>query len=167
MCHRDEFEDWARSTHAKAFELLRPGVHRAAKIRAKLDPEKDYTTNEKCIRCHTTGNGQPGGYIGLTETPTRVGVGCEMCHGPGSEYRIIHRTKHTGFSRKEVMAAGQLYGSTDPQVCRRCHEHKDTPMQPSVDKKYVFVLDERLKDHRSFHKFYGTPKPLTEDHRLP
>jgi hypothetical protein len=52
------------------------------------------------------------------------------------------------------MAAGQTYGSEDTQVCKRCHEHEDTPMQPKVDEKYVFNLEERLKNTRAYHKHY-------------
>lgn len=154
MCHRDHYADWQRSKHAKAFELLKPGQRVAAKKKAELDPDKDYTTSIKCLKCHTTGYRETGGYVNLEETPTRAGIGCEMCHGPGSEYRKIHKQKHTGFTHEEVGAAGQLYGSLDPKVCARCHEHEDTPMQPSVDEKYKFDRDERLKITRAFHKHY-------------
>ena len=154
MCHRDQHKDWEKSKHAKAFELLRPGVRVAAKKKAELDPDKDYTTSLKCLKCHTTGYREPGGYVNMAETPSRAGIGCEMCHGPGSEYRKIHKQKHTGFTREEVMTAGQTYGSTDTKVCRRCHEHEDTPMQPKVDDKYKFDLEERLKNTRSYHKHY-------------
>jgi hypothetical protein len=53
------------------------------------------------------------------------------------------------------MAAGQTFGSVDEKVCHKCHEHEDTPMKPTVDSKYVFVLEDRLKDSRAFHKFYS------------
>lgn len=154
MCHRDQYADWQKSKHAKVFELLRPGQRVAAKKKAKLDPDKDYTTSIKCLKCHTTGYRETGGYVNFEETPTRAGIGCEMCHGPGSEYRKIHKQKHLGFTREEVSAAGQLYGSVDPQVCTRCHEHEDTPMQPSVDEKYMFNLEERLRITRAYHKHY-------------
>lgn len=154
MCHRDQYADWQKSKHAKAFELLKPGMRVAAKKKAELDPDKDYTTSLKCLKCHTTGYREPGGYVSLEETPTRAGIGCEMCHGPGSEYRKIHKQKHTGFEHAEVMAVGQMYGSEDTKVCARCHGHEDTPMQPKVDEKYVFDLGERLKNTRSYHKHY-------------
>lgn len=154
MCHRDQFKDWEKSRHAKAFELLKPGVRVAAKKKAELDPDKDYTTSIKCLKCHTTGYREAGGYVNMKDTPSRAGIGCEMCHGPGSEYRKIHKQKHTGFTREEVMAAGQMYGSQDTAVCARCHEHEDTPMKPTVDEKYHFDLEERLKITRSYHKHY-------------
>jgi len=154
MCHRDQYADWRRSKHAKVFELLKPGARKVAKKHAELDPEKDYTSTIKCLKCHTTGYKQPGGFTSIDDTPTRAGIGCEMCHGPGSEYRKIHKAKPTSFTRNEVIAAGQTFGSSDPNVCHHCHEDKDTPMQPSIDDKYVFNLEERLKNTRSFHKYY-------------
>ena len=161
VCHRDEARDWSRSKHAKAWELLKPGKRRSAKKHAGLDPEKDYqTTKEKCVKCHTTGYRKPGGFQDTKTTPEMVGIQCEMCHGPGSEYRKIHKAKRANFTKAEVKAAGQTYGSVDETVCRKCHENKDSPMLPSVDKKYKFVLEERLKIHRAFHKFY----PLVGKH---
>ncbi len=169
MCHRDEFADWRRSKHAKAFELLRPGNRKVAKKRAQLDPDKDYTTSNKCLKCHTTGYRESGGFINIDDTPTRIGIGCEMCHGPGSDYRKIHKSKPLSFSRDEVMTAGQVYGSTDPEVCNRCHKNKDAPMNPRIDKEYEFNLEERLKNTRSFHKYYkskghGTPNVQITEH---
>jgi len=154
MCHRDQHADWEKSKHAKAFELLKPGVRVAAKKKAELDPDKDYTTSIKCLKCHTTGYREPGGFVNMADTPSRAGIGCEMCHGPGSEYRKIHKQKHSGFTHDEVMAVGQVYGSIDTHVCKHCHEHEDTPMQPKVDDKYNFNLEERLKNTRSYHKHY-------------
>lgn len=154
MCHRDQYADWQRSKHAKAFELLKPGQRVAAKKKAELDPDKDYTTSIKCLKCHSTGYRQIGGFVNIEETPTRAGVGCEMCHGPGSEYRKIHKQKHTGFTHEEVGAAGQVYGSLDTQVCSRCHGHEDMPLKPEMDEKYLFVLEDRLKKTRSYHQHY-------------
>lgn len=162
MCHKDETADWQRSKHAKAFELLKPDKRRKAKKDANIDPNKDHTgTSEKCVGCHTTGYREPGGFVDVNTTPNMIGVQCEMCHGPGSEYRKLHKSKRTKFTRDEARAAGQVYGSVDEAVCKRCHGHKDAPMQPRPDGKYSFVLSERLKDSQAFHKLYdliGTHK---------
>ena len=40
----------------------------------------------QCYPCHTTGYGQPGGFINLEETPHLKNAGCEVCHGPGEEH---------------------------------------------------------------------------------
>ncbi len=50
--------------------------------------EKGLTGDDlrKCYACHTTGYGQPGGFISLEETPHLKNAGCEVCHGPGSTH---------------------------------------------------------------------------------
>ena len=85
-CHLKQFQTWEPTRMAKSFELLRPGASAAAKQKANLDPKKDYTHDEKCLGCHTTGYGKPGGFVSLEKTPDLVGVQCVGCHGPGSEY---------------------------------------------------------------------------------
>jgi len=153
-CHKLEISDWERSKHARTFELLEKGKRGAKKKKAGLDPDEDNTRNPKCLKCHMTGYKEDGGFQDMSSTPGMAGVGCEMCHGAGSEFRILHKEKTINFTRAETKAAGQLYGSMDVSVCKRCHEHPDTPFKPEVDEKYKFNLDERLKDARAFHKLY-------------
>lgn len=150
-CHRSEITFWKRSKHARAFRLLKAGIFKAAKKKAKLDPAEDYTEDEGCVKCHVTGYKKRGGFVSLAVTPSLAVIGCEVCHGPGSEYRVLHKRKAINFTKKEAMAAGQLYSSLDDAVCRSCHLHKDTPFQAEVDEKYDFDLQEAIKDAGSFH----------------
>ncbi len=39
-----------------------------------------------CASCHTTGMGEASGYVADGSTPHLEGIGCEECHGPGSEH---------------------------------------------------------------------------------
>lgn len=152
-CHKSEISDWERSKHGKTFKLLLPGKRKSAKKKAGLDPEKDYSTDVKCLKCHTTGYGN-GGFQDRASTPGLTGVGCEMCHGAGSEYRGIHKNKGLDFKKAEVKAAGQLYGSIDPAVCNVCHDHEDNPFKPSIDKKYKLDIKVGLKNAKAFHDMY-------------
>ncbi|HBG47287.1 MAG TPA: cytochrome C554 [Deltaproteobacteria bacterium] len=154
-CHKSEISDWERSSHAKAFDLLSPGKKDAKKKKAGLDPDKDYSSDPKCVKCHTTGYKDDGGFTDLSSTAKLAGVGCEMCHGPGSDYRQIHKEKTTKFTRAEVKAAGQLFGSVDPQVCYSCHKNKDNPFRDEG-----FDVKEAIDNSRAFHKLY----PLEGNH---
>lgn len=153
-CHQSEISDWGRSKHAKAFELLEPGKRITAKKKAGLDPDQDYTKDTKCQKCHTTGYKEEGGFQDLASTPNMTGIQCEMCHGAGSEFRNLHKEKTTKFTVEEAKALGQTFGSMDVSVCKKCHEHKDTPFRPEVDDKYKFNHQEALKNDRAFHKMY-------------
>ena len=152
-CHKAEALDWQRSRHAKAFDLLAAGRKPAEKRKGKLDPEKDYQRDIKCLPCHTTGYKKEGGFEDLTTTPDLVGVGCEMCHGPGKEYREIHKRMILEFKRSEVRAAGQTYATLGDKVCENCHGHKDNPLKEDVDPKYKFDFKTRmLKARTAFHR---------------
>ena len=96
----------------------------------------------------------------MDSTPELAGVGCESCHGPGSDYREIHKKKMLDFKRAEVKAAGQTYASKGDKVCEKCH-NTDSPFKASVDPKYAFDLKARLKDGtESFHQI----NPLDGNH---
>lgn len=152
-CHKAEALDWQRSRHAKAFELLASGRKPAEKRRVNLDPEKNFQKDEKCIKCHTTGYKKEGGFKDVESTPDLVGIGCEMCHGSGKEYREIHKRMILEFKRDEVRAAGQTYATLGDKVCENCHGNKDSPMLKEVDKKYEFIFEDAMKKAReAFHR---------------
>lgn len=161
-CHKLEMSDWKRSKHAKAFNLLKAGKKKVSKKKAGLDPYKDYTRDEKCIKCHVVGYKKKGGYENIDSSSSLSGVGCEMCHGAGGSYRIVHKNKPLTFSKDEVMKKGQIYASIDIEVCKQCHGHKDTPFKPEVDKIYDIDFAEALKDESLFHGIY----PLKGNHKL-
>ena len=153
-CHKSEISDWEMSKHAKAFDLLKAGKRKSKKKKAGLDPDKDYTTDEKCIPCHVTGYKKDGGFTNSVSTPALAGVGCESCHGAGGKYRILHKDKSLDFTKNEAIALGELYGSLDSTVCESCHRHKDNPFKAEIDEKYNFIHAEALKNTRTFHDYY-------------
>lgn len=150
QCHKKEGLSWSKRSHAKAFESLKAGKRKVAKKRAGLDPDKDYTTDKLCLRCHTTGYRKPGGYKSAEKTPKMKGVGCEACHGAGSKYRKLHDDK-PNFTKDEAKAAGELYADNDPVMCKNCHIHKDQIFTEKIDKKYKYDYIEAIKNRKGLH----------------
>ncbi len=153
-CHKAEHLAWKTSVHAKAFNVLKPGKRKKAKLLAELDPEKDYTADKKCVGCHVTGYREKGGFKDVASTPEFIGVSCESCHGAGSKYAVLHNDNPSGFTKQEAIELGQLYGVDDEAVCLACHAHKDSPFHEGLDDKYKFDWKAALKIHKAYH-----PKP--------
>lgn len=171
-CHDVQGESWAGTSHAKSFDSLKAGTKVEEKKKAKLDPAKDYTKDKDCVGCHSTGFGQPGGYV-LGADPggqQKLGaVGCETCHGPGSGFRDLHgkaekRLKQTSEAtpRKSLVSAGQNFDYE--KVCASCHlnfqgsPHKGakapfTPFTPNIDAKYKFEFDKAVRT-KALHEHY-------------
>ncbi len=124
-CHDLQAEAWEQTPHAKAFESLKPKVKTDIKLKAKLDPQKDYTQDAQCIGCHVTGYGALGGYepgLPKAKATALAAVGCESCHGPGGDFRKEHgeadnKLKRQGekTERSVLVAAGQNF-DTRPRV---------------------------------------------------
>ena len=51
-CHKSQAKSWKDTAHAKAMESLKPGTRKEAKVKAKLDPEKDYTQDKDSVGCY-------------------------------------------------------------------------------------------------------------------
>jgi hypothetical protein len=116
-----------------------------------MDPEKDYTQDKTCLRCHTTGYRKRGGFRNIKSTPKMVGVGCEACHGAGSKYKVLHDEK-PNFTEDEAKAIGELYPSQDATVCDSCHIDKDQQFTEQVDKKYKYNREEAIKNRKGLHE---------------
>jgi YVTN family beta-propeller protein len=71
---------WRMSRHAQAYAVLStPKAAELARKQGIEDPQKA----PACLKCHATA-GSPGAQTAAT-FDVREGVGCESCHGPGSE----------------------------------------------------------------------------------
>lgn len=87
-CHQGnrfgfQFSQWRQSPHARAYAVL--ATPQGYAIARKAGVQGDPTQSPECLRCHTTGHGQPPERF-LNGFDLRDGVQCEACHGPGSEY---------------------------------------------------------------------------------
>ncbi len=111
ICHKSEKSGnqwgiWESSKHAKAFETL--ASEDSKKVANEMgidDPQK----SDKCLSCHNGWDGEEA-------------VGCEDCHGPGSEYKSMKVMK--GIFKGELK--GEDYGlvTPDEESCKRCHNEE-------------------------------------------
>ena len=70
-CHAYEYIEWMDNAHASAYATLE-------EVGSQYDPE--------CVVCHVIGMDYESGFISEQQTPLLKDVGCENCHGPGSEH---------------------------------------------------------------------------------
>ena len=134
-CHIKEWRSWSETKMAKAFDVLKPGERAEAKTKAGLDPNKDYTTDASCVKCHVTGFGKPGGFVDLKTTPELVGVGCEMCHGAGGTYTQdgYMTLQNREYKKADLVKVG-LVGEVTKEQCVTCHNAES----PFVADDFVF-----------------------------
>ena len=101
----------------------------------------DGTQSDKCLACHATAHGKPGGYpdVGHEWTPEETahaallqGVTCEACHGPGSQYGP-YKAEHEDYKRADLVAMGAAIPIT-AETCTPCHVKEC----PTMGEDYAF-----------------------------
>ena len=122
MCHKGEkkgnvFEMWMERSHSKAFETLK-----------KEGKEKD----PACLECHTTAFNKGGYKIGDPNNVKFEGVGCESCHGAGSDYKKMSIMK----DKAKSIAAGLIV--PDEKLCVTCHDPKKSDTAKPFNKEEYF-----------------------------
>lgn len=109
MCHKGEakgmiWEKWLETKHAKSMTAL--------------NAEKGETKDPKCVKCHVTGFGDTTAYSLAVPNEEFANVGCEACHGPGSDYKSLPVMK----DKEKAIAAGLII--PDEKTCRGCHNEE-------------------------------------------
>ena len=130
-CHRAEFQSWQKDPHSRALDTLKLGNKAEAKIKAKFNPKKDYTADASCLVCHSVGYGKPA-----APGADLSNVGCESCHGPGSNYKspaIMNKKKYQANRAVQHTIALEA-GLTAPteQVCITCHNVNKQSVQQRI-----------------------------------
>ena len=100
-CHQEEHTVWRDSLHSDAFAKLE-------QVNKAFDPS--------CIKCHTVGFEQDGGFIDIDATPHLLNVQCESCHGAGR----VH-AESAGF--EDI----SNHDWKPEQMCAQCHVQKHSP----------------------------------------
>ena len=126
MCHKGEkkgaqYEQWQGSGHAKAFKTL--GTAQSKEVAKKAGVTGDPQKAPECLRCHVTGYGAKKELIDSTCTYDE-GIGCEGCHGPGSDYRKLNVMKN-----HELALANGMIEQTEAS-CVKCHNEESPNYKP-------------------------------------
>jgi hypothetical protein len=159
MCHKVQYDSWMKTKKFTTFESLKPGNAVEVKEKHGLDPKKDYTTDESCLKCHTTGYGKEGGYAipdaadekAVKKAGKLAPVGCESCHGPGSAYVKEHKKIKKGakeglkYKVEDLYAMGMV--KQEAAACTGCHNDKS----PTYDASKAFNYDEMKGDGTHEH----------------
>jgi hypothetical protein len=117
ICHKSESQGrqypiWESTKHPRTFEALTsPEAADAAKAMGVDKPAED----PKCLKCHAP----------LADKSPELkaeGVSCEVCHGPGADYRKLNIMKD-----KDAAVKNGLILYANPEAikaqCLKCHEN--------------------------------------------
>lgn len=119
QCHRGarfnhQYSRWRRSPHARAWAVL--GTPRAREIAREEGVDGDPQRDPRCLRCHTTVGTAPRQLVASTYEIDE-GVGCEACHGPGSDYMTETIMRDRQAARRNGLR------EVSKEVCKSCHEN--------------------------------------------
>jgi hypothetical protein len=161
-CHLKQYKSWAETKMGKAFSILKPGEAKEAKEKAKLDATKDYSKDAACVKCHTTGYGEPGGYPKIGDpafdaalATDRENVQCEMCHGPGGLYSPYMKEHEKDYKSDEAVKLGLV--KPDGKSCTACHKGGPDG-SPTVPADFKFDGAAKLKEPGAAHEHYKIKK---------
>jgi YVTN family beta-propeller protein len=130
-CHKGaktgyQYSVWRMSAHADAWGAL--ATDRAYEIARSRGLEGDPQKLNECLGCHSTGHGaDPGSF--LPSFSATEGIGCEACHGAGSEYM------QEAIMRDRTAAQAQGLQTVDRATCMRCHQEghgKSFDVEPAL-----------------------------------
>jgi cytochrome c554/c'-like protein len=110
-CHQADFTAWKASPHSHAWEVLE---------RAEKERGWPVTRYPDCVSCHVVGYRKPGGFVSPEASKALLAVGCERCHGPGSQHVASKGATKLG----KVGLDGNGLAST---LCTQCHDFEQTP----------------------------------------
>lgn len=158
-CHEDEvignqYKIWSSSHHSRSFKTL---LTEKGKLIAEKNSIVDPSTDEKCLKCHTTGGGK-------SEITKQEGVGCEACHGPGSSYNEFSNHVNLG-DREEGYKLAIKHGmyptrgvphlKNRERMCLRCHSNErpcfpEDAAEIQKQKITIQVVDTLIKSEKKF-----------------
>ena len=140
-----QYKSWQKTKHATVFAQL----------------QGDEVKKADCIKCHTTGYGQPGGFTSVELTPNLENVQCEACHGQGSAHiEAAKSAPESGDWDKKINKVPQ-------NVCVDCHNphinRKEMAEKSRAEQRKVTVPNRAVEVSKSWPpcRLNGCPKPST------
>jgi len=139
-CHNKEdigsqYGVWLKGFHVSSFETLKSDASKA--IALKMGLKTDPSQSPECLVCHVTGWGSETGYR-LDVDPANARavktnddlarVGCESCHGPGSEYKS--KKNMLGIADGSINGAELGLTKIVAETCTSCHNSKSPTYKP-------------------------------------
>jgi len=117
-CHKGpmmgyQFSKWRLSPHAGAYAVL--ATPEAETIANEMGVKGNLQEHPACVKCHTTAHHEPAGGF-LESFAISEGVGCEACHGAGSEY------SHEAVMRDTRSARMAGLREVSRETCLACHD---------------------------------------------
>lgn len=126
VCHKSEakgnqYGKWLESKHSKAYQsLTTPKANEIAGKAGITNPSE----SEKCMSCHSP-------YGQAVPALKADGIGCEACHGPGSDYKAMNIMKDRNLAKQN----GLIIYENEEAIkahCMKCHK-KDNPYHAVPD----------------------------------
>jgi len=112
LCHRaqkrgEQYVIWESGPHARAFSVLlsEKGLEEGKKSQLEGPPAE----TPRCLKCHAPLYEQ-------TSELKAEGVTCEVCHGPGSDYKKMSIMKN----REKAVENGLYIYSSQADIKKRC-----------------------------------------------
>lgn len=89
------------------------------------EPARSQSFERRCIGCHATGvdvayNAETGEYVAAPIGGGHLNIGCEACHGPGSDHVSGQGDK------TKIVNPARLSRERRIEVCGRCHNRGDS-----------------------------------------
>lgn len=134
-CHKkelmgDQYGEWQKSVHAKAYETLRSDkAVEIAKNKGITTPPHE---TAECLECHVTAYGLPAAAFDKKPLLAKDGIQCESCHGPGKDYR----KKKVMSDRDKSIAKGMWEPGKDAKICTTCHNDRSPTWDAAVGFDY-------------------------------
>jgi hypothetical protein len=121
LCHDYEYGKWLTSPPVVIpgeKTATQKGRHANAML-SLVDVNSDY--DPECVVCHVIGMDYETGFITSAQTPQLEDVGCENCHGPGSEH---------------VRSLGAIQTAGPKSTCADCHTSEQSADFLTNEKQY-------------------------------